>query len=138
MPASLVELVVEGGLPQFKCPVSGVGVFDGESGFDPSRAHSPYLRFFIDWVGEVFVAASASVPKHQRQYMEAVRAIWEDAGDDDQNERVARCCAALPPSAVVFEVLDPPGGSSDGEICYACFDFDQAEKSPAPRLEQVG
>ena len=60
-----------------------------------------------------------------------VTQIFEDPDEEDnQNSLIAKCVAALPKSALVLEILDPPRGSYDGVICYACFDFDRTSDDP--------
>ena len=123
MAAAFAELIVAGGLQSLHCPATGREVF-GEDGFDPDRLHTPHLRFFIDWAGETWVADTDQFDSETAEYQKAV--IWllsDPDSEDDQNTIVAKCVGALPASAIVFEILDPPMGSYDGSICYACFDL---------------
>jgi hypothetical protein len=126
VPATLVELQVEGGLPVLRCPVTGKTVYDDEDGFQPEHDHGPYLRFFCDWVGNTWVADVESLPEEARGLQERLVEILgstDDGESQSQNEIMAQICEVMPSSAVVFEVLDPPRGSFDGTIAYAAFDF---------------
>ncbi len=66
MSASFVEMSVEGGLPQFRCPVTGIAVFDTEGGFLAEQEQSPYFRFFVDWVAESWIAPPTELPEKAR------------------------------------------------------------------------
>lgn len=124
MPAAFAELVVKGGLPRFLCPISGKPVFGDKEGFTPGPGHSPFLRFFIEWiVDEVYVAAPGGLPEDQRELQQQLIAVCGDDSFDSQNEKVAALVALLPSSALVVEILDPPQGSYMGAICYVGFDF---------------
>jgi hypothetical protein len=140
MPASMAEIVVPGGVRRFCCPATGAVLFDEEHGFDHAASgHSPHLRFFIDWAAGVYVAADGSAPPSHRGYLRRIREVWAAPGDDKgQDQLVAECLEALPQSAVVFEILDPPQGAHDGSVCYACYDFDPAaEEYSGVQLECV-
>ena len=133
MPAAFAELVVPGGLQSLHCPVTGRKVFDDE-GFDPDRLHPPHLRFFIDWIGEAWVADADQFEGATAEYQAMVARILSDPDpEDNQNSIVAKCVGALPASAIVLEILDPPEGSYAGSICYACFDL----ATPANDLDAV-
>jgi hypothetical protein len=125
MPASFAPLVFPGGIPSLHCPSTGRLVLSVEEGIDFDAPHTPHLRFVIDWLGEAFVVDPASLPHDQAAYQR--RLVELLSGDIDtfnsENELVAACVAAMPASAIVFEVLDPPAGSSDGEIAYFGFDL---------------
>jgi hypothetical protein len=125
MAASFAEIVARGGVPALHCPMTGRVVFDSEEGFEPTEQHSPFLRFFIDWIGQSYAASPRALPKKQREYQQRVIEILQaDNEDETQNDMVAKCVAALPESCIVMEILDPPaGGGFNGSICYACFDF---------------
>lgn len=124
MMASMVKLVVEGGLPALHCPVTGRVVYEEEEGFVEDAGHSPYLRFFIDWIGQVWLAPAELLPADQAAYIVKINEMFVNPEQDDtQDKIITSCLKVLPPSAVIFEILDPPQGSSDGTICYACFDF---------------
>ena len=138
MPASFGEVVVEGGLPGLKCPVTGVDVYRSGDGFDSSADHSPYLRVFVDWVGGVWAADPVDLSEEQCQTQRDLIEIFENSSEDElQNDLVERCVRRLPESAVVFEILDPPVGSFTGEICYAMFDFGAPAKSARIKLRNV-
>ena len=139
MPAAYAQLVIEGDVPQFLCPVSGKPVFVADDGFTPGPGHSPYLRFFIDWAQEIHVATPEGLPEHQREQQ---RRLIEVCGRDDfdsQNDQVAALVSGLPSSALILEILDPPRGSFPGAICYIGFDFDRAahEEGEASPVEMV-
>jgi hypothetical protein len=125
MPASLAELVFPDGSPSLYCPSSGRLVSSDEEGFDPGRAQSPHLRFVVDWAGSVLIVDPESLPQSQRGYQHKLIELLGDTDDRfaDQNEMIAACVAAMPASCLVFEVLNPPEGSSDGEIAYFGFDL---------------
>lgn len=138
MAASLAEIVIKGGIRGLCCPMTGKAVIDQEDGFDPEARHTPHLRFFVDWAGEIWAVDPADLPDDQADYMKKVVRIWANPKDDDnQNKLVARCLKALPESCVVFEILNPPAGSFDGEICYACFELDAPAKKKTVRVHEV-
>ncbi len=116
---SLIEIVDNGGVASLRCPLTGLPVWT-EEGFEEAAERSPYLRFFVDWAGEVWMPRPP-VGEVWGGYMGELLRIWLDPAGGNQNQRVARCVAALPRSGVVFEVLDPPCGPKPGFICYACF-----------------
>ncbi len=126
MPASVAELAVTGGLPRLLCPVSGVEVI-GEEGFDPDSQHSPYLRFFIDWVGNHYAADPSTLPESQADHQARIIDLLEAESWGSQNELVDALAEAMGSSGLILEVLDPPVGSFQGEICCAGFDFAPAE-----------
>ena len=109
---------------------------DADEGFDPERRQSPFLRFFVDWAGEVWVVAPGSVPEEGRESHTRVLSAFRDGAADDttQNDVIANCAKAMPRSAMVFEILDPPrGGGCAGDICYVGFDFSNVhDESHAP------
>ena len=142
--ASLAEIVVKGGLPALHCPVTGIPVIDEVEGFDPEGAHSPYVRFVIDWVGNIYAIPPDRLSGDGRRFQEGLIQIFKNDEFESQNAMVAACCEALPPSSVVMEYLDPPQGSFGGSICYVCFDHSRVlmgtEEGELPRrqLEGVG
>lgn len=126
MPASLAELMFPDGVTSLHCPATGRLVFDADEGFDFDEQQSPHLRFVIDWVGEAWVARPRDVPSDQAAYQRRLVDILGGAEGQkfaSQNALVEACREAMPPSALVFELLDPPQGSSGGEICYVAFDL---------------
>lgn len=138
MSASLAEIVIKGGIKALRCPITGKPVIVEEEGFDAEARHTPHLRFFVDWVGEVWVVDPADLPADQAAYQEKVIRIWTNPKDsDNQNKLIARCLKVLPASCVVFEILNPPTGGFDGEICYAAFELGEPAKKRALRLVSV-
>ncbi len=138
MTASVAKIVIEGGISALYCPVTGRRVF--KEGFDSESNHSPHLRFFVNWIGEVWVAKPEDLPTEQADYQRKIIGIWEEPDEDDsQNSLIAKCADVLPSSAFILEILDPPQGSFDGEICYACFDCAQlGEGASELRLSYLG
>jgi hypothetical protein len=127
--ATMVELIVEGGLRALRCPITGIPVLVEEEGFDSDAPHSPHLRFFVDWIGQVWVVSPDQLVPEQAKYQEEIIKIWRESEDDaTQNDTVAKCLKSLPPSCFIFEILDPPRGSYDGEICYVCFEMGEPAK----------
>jgi len=138
MGATLVELAVEGGLPTLRCPVTGEVVFDEERGFDETRTHGPYLRFFVDWVGQLFIARGEGLPEHQDAYIETVARLWIDHPQEQTIHALMETARTyLPASALILEVHDPPRGAYEGEMCYVCFDFEPLEETHPVRLVHV-
>lgn len=126
MSATLVELEVAGGLPALRCPVTGIPVWT-EEGFDEEAEQSPFLRFFIDWIGGIWVVPPASLSGEEalkQQALVAALQVADEEGNLSQDQLMKQVSENLPSSAMVFEVLSPAGGGGrDGEICYAGFDF---------------
>ena len=120
--ASLAEIVVEGGPPAVHCPVTGIPVITIAEGFDPKGEHSPYVRFVIDWMGDVYALPADRLEGHARTLQERLIEALRNEKFENQNALVEACCELLPASNVVMEYLDPPQGSYDGSICYVCFD----------------
>lgn len=138
MPASLAELVFPGGITNLKCPRTGMDVIREDTGFDGEAPHSPHLRFFVDWLGSVWVADPADLPAEQAACQRELLAVFEQADEcESQNELIQRCMEVLPPSALVLEILNPPAPSFDGNVCYACFDLGQPAKTPTLSLREL-
>ncbi len=138
MSASLAEIVIKSGIKALRCPITGKSVIVEGEGFDPEARHTPHLRFFVDWIGEVWFADPADLPEEQAAYQEKVIRIWTNQKDsDNQNKLIARCLKVLPASCVVLEILNPPTGSFDGEICYAAFELGEPAKKKSLQLVGV-
>ena len=141
--ASLAEIVVEGGPPAVHCPVTGIPVMTKTEGFDPEAEHSPFVRFVIDWSGEVYVVSTDRLAGRGRALQERLNEILASEESENQNAMVQACCEALPASSVVLEYLDPPQGSYGGSICYVCFDHSRdlmgvgEGELPRRRLERL-
>jgi len=56
MAGAFVPIEIDGGISSLKCPITGMTVIDEENGFDGEAEHSPHLRFFADWIGNIYVA----------------------------------------------------------------------------------
>lgn len=125
MPASLAQLKFADGVPSLHCPVTGRQVHSSEWGTDTESAHSPHLRFFLDWDGNAWVVMPEALPAEQAAYQRDLLRVLGAANDayENDNVRIAACCAVMPESALVMEVLDVPQGSFDGEIAYYGFDL---------------
>jgi hypothetical protein len=125
MPASLAELVYPDGSPSLYCPSSGRLICSNEEGFDPHAAHSPHLRFVVDWIGQIFAVRPEMLPEDQQAYQQQLLKLLSDGSTrfSNHNEMIAACLKVMPASCLVFEVLDPPSGSSDSEIAYFGFDL---------------
>lgn len=144
MPASLVEISIPRGLPVFRCPVTGIPVWT-EDGFDEAAPQSPFIRFFVDWIGETWVVPPNSLSgedaAQQCALVAAMQVVDEEGVDLPQDSLMKQLAEGLPSSAVIFEVLNPmnPVGCGGGEICYVCFDFTRANDLPqdALRLEHI-
>lgn len=123
MPATLVELSFSNGVPSLHCPATGRLVHDAEEGMELASPQTPHLRFVIDWIGDSYVAPLESVPDDQKAYhLQVIRLLQSDRFKS-QNALVDACIKVMPSSALVFELLDAPQGSSDGEIAYFGFDL---------------
>ena len=113
-------------------------------GFDPAAEHSPYVRFVIDWIGEIYALSPDRLSDHGRELQARLVGILSNEEFESQNAMVDACCKALPASSVVMEYLDPPQGSYMGSICYVCFDHSRdlmgvgEGELPRRRLEEVG
>ena len=124
------KIEVHNGLSTLKCPVTGIDVFDSEESYSEDRQHSPYLRFFIDWIGGMSVAKAIDLPADQIQYLGKIHSLFEYNQDDEMSfdEKLEQILEILPKSALVLEIVEPPrGGGHDGDTCFVCFDF-----SPLP------
>ena len=139
MSCSLVELVITGGIRGLRCPITGRIVIDEEHGFDEKAEHSPYLRFFVDWVGGIWSTSPDDLPEEQKDYQKKIIDIWEHPGDNDnQNALVDKCVSVLPKSTMVLEILDPPYAMNPGAICYMCFDLSEPAEKELIRLHEGG
>ena len=139
MAASLAELEIEGGITGLKCPLTGIDVILHEEGFDSGAGHSPHLRFFVDWIGQVWAADPTDLPSDQAEYQRRIVGIFKDISENkNQKSVIAECLEVLPKSALILEILDPPAGSFDGSVCYAGFDFGAPAAMPRVRLREVG
>lgn len=138
--ASLVELVVEGGVQEFCCPITGRPVVERDMGFVLDKPVSSYVRFIVDSTGEFFAVSPDRLPPDQAKYHEKVIRTFEEPGDADQNTLIEKCRKLMPASAVIVEVLDPPVGSYDGTIYYVAFDLQRKldETPKSLRLEPLG
>jgi hypothetical protein len=135
MSGSLAELVIDGGITQLKCPVTGIPLIVQDEGFDSDAHHSPHLRFFVDWNDQAWVVDPDDLPEgqagDQRRLLEI---LTNDDSFDSQHAMIDECIKVLPESALVLEILDPPSGSYEGEICYACYDLGSRASADAVRL----
>jgi hypothetical protein len=132
MPATMAEIAGQGAMPELYSPVTGRLVYRQGMGFKEDAKHSPHLRFFIDWIGQVWVADPQAFSENVQAYLQQIVDIWQDEQNEDesQNALVAKCLEVLPQSAFVLEILDPPWGPYSGEICYVCFDATVADGQP--------
>lgn len=138
MPASLAEIEIEGGISALKCPITGIDLIVEEEGFNETAAHSPYLRFFVDWIGQIWVANPDDLSSEQsRNQREIIEIFARKDNEVTQNETIEEVRQILPKSAVILEILDPPQGSFSGEICYACFDLGNAALTSRIQLQSV-
>jgi hypothetical protein len=123
MPATLVKLSFPNGVPSLHCPTTGRLVHDAEAGMESASPQTPHLRFVLDWIGDSYVAPLESVPDDQKSYHHQVIRLLQSDSFESQNALVDACVKVMPSSALVFELLDAPQGSSDGEIAYFGFDL---------------
>ena len=124
MSGSLAELVIDGGIPELKCPITGIPLIVRDEGFDADAHHSPHLRFFVDWDDQAWVVDPGDLPEEQAHGQQRlVDILTDDEAFDTQQEMIDACVDALPGSALVLEILDPPAGAFGGETCYACYDL---------------
>lgn len=138
MTASLAELKIEGGIAAFKCPITGMDITTQDEGFDSSAHHSPHLRFFVDWIGGIWAANPQDLPVEQEKYQKELISIFKNEGlYESQNDMIARCAIALPESVLILEILNPPIGSFDGDICYTCIEFGKPALAPKIQLQEV-
>ena len=134
MAASLVELSVPRGLPVFRCPVTGIPVWT-ENGFDETADQSPFIRFFLDWAGQMWIVSPSnlegSAAAEQTALVATLQVMDEMEHGLTQDGLMRQISQNMPSSAVVFELLDPmnPLGCGGGEICYVGFDFSGASDS---------
>lgn len=139
MAASLAKIEIDGGISGLRCPITGIPVITEGEGFNPDAAQSPHLRFFVDWVANVWVADPSDLTAEHANYQsKVVEILANNSDEDDQNTLVSRCIKVLPSSVVVFEIRNPPSGSFDGEICYACFDLDEPASDQRIQLKECG
>lgn len=125
MPASFAPLTFHEGTPSLHCPATGRMVHSAEDGTDTEAAHSPYLRFFVDWAGNAYVAKPEALAPEQAAYQrEVIRVLGAGLHEYEHDEaRVAACCAVMPSSALVLEMRDASEGSYDGEVAWYGFDL---------------
>jgi hypothetical protein len=138
MSTKLIELVVSGGIPSLHCPITGRPVVTSDDGFDPQAVHTPYLRVFVDWIGQVWAPFPKDLPENQRSYQTRIIEIWQDSiENEDQNSRIARCVEEMPESVIFMEIQDPPCGSYGGSTCYAAFDLAGGTESETIQLQEI-
>ena len=138
MPVSITELVISGGIAALFCPVTGVPIIKKEVGFDEKDEQSPHLRFFVDWIGQVWAVDPDELHPENQDYQNEVIKIWTKHDEkSNQNDLIAECLPHLPGSALVLEILDPPRGPYGGEICYVCFDLGTGAKSSRVHLQLI-
>jgi hypothetical protein len=135
MPAAFAELVFRDCDVALHCPATGRVVHARVEGFDPASEQSPHLRFVVDWIGDIWAVAPEHLPADQAAYQQRLVEVLASDEDEfaDQNEMVAACVAVLPESAIVFEILNPPQGSYEGEIAYFGFDLAIVEDEAFPQ-----
>ncbi|MEX2473411.1 MAG: hypothetical protein WEA34_14575, partial [Gemmatimonadota bacterium] len=135
MSGSLAELVIDGGIVELKCPITGIPLIVENEGFDSDAHHSPHLRFFLDWSDQAWVVDPDDLPEEQAPgQRRLVEILTNDEAFDSQHAMIDACVEALPGSALVLEILDPPEGAFDGEVCYACYDLGSRAAADAVRL----
>lgn len=135
MSGSLAELVIDGGLAELKCPVTGIPLIVQNEGFDSDAHHSPHLRFFVDWSDQAWFVDPDDLPDAQaRDQRKLVDILSDDETFESQQAMIDACVEVLPESALVLEILDPPTGGYPGEICYACYDLGARAAADAVRL----
>lgn len=135
MSGSLAELVIDGGIADLKCPVTGIPLIVENEGFDSDAHHSPHLRFFLDWSDQAWVVDPDDLPDDQAPGQRALLEILtNEDGYESQHAMIDACVEALPGSALVLEILDPPEGAFAGEVCYACYDLGARAAADAVRL----
>jgi len=138
MSGSLAELIIDGGITQLKCPITGIPLIVEDEGFDSDAHHSPYLRFFLDWNDRAWAVDPDDLPDEQAADQRKLLEILENEDDfESQHAMIDECVKILPESALVLEILDPPVGSYQGEICYACYDLGARASADALRLHLV-
>lgn len=139
MSGSLAELIIDGGISQLKCPVTGIPLIVEDEGFDSDAHHSPHLRFFLDWSDQAWVVDPDDLPDAQADRQRRLLGILANEGQfDSTHAMIDACVEVLPESALVLEILDPPTGSYSGDICYACYDLGTRAPTDAVRLHLVG
>lgn len=135
MSGSLAELVIDGGISELKCPITGIPLIVRNEGFDSDAHHSPHLRFFVDWNDQAWFVDPDDLPDEQaRDQRRLVEILTNDEAFDSQQAMIDACLDVLPGSALVFEILDPPSGAYEGETCYACYDLGARAPKDAVRV----
>ena len=138
MAGAFVPIEIDGGISSLKCPITGMVVIDEENGFDVEAEHSPHLRFFADWIGNIYVADPADLPAEQAEYQaRLIDWLEETRSEPDMDAMNARCVEILPSSALLLQFMDPPQGSSDGSVCHVCFDLRPARDWESIRLREL-
>lgn len=138
MSGSLAELVIDGGIAQLKCPITGIPLIVEDEGFDSDAHHSPYLRFFLDWNDQAWAVDPDDLPDEQAgDQRKLLDVLTNDEDFESLQAMIDECVKILPESALVLEILDPPVGSYQGEVCYACYDLGTRASADAVRLHRV-
>lgn len=138
MAGAFVPIEIDGGISSLKCPITGMTVINEENGFDVEGEHSPHLRFFADWIGNIYVAEPGDLPAEQAEYQaRLINWLEETRSEPDMDAINARCVEILPSSAFLLQVMDPPQGSSDGSVCHVCFDLSPAGEREMIRLREL-
>ncbi len=137
--ASFATVEIVDGVSSLRCPITGKAVIVEEQGFDPAALHSPHIRFFVDWIGQIWIADPASLPHDHADYQSALEEVLSNPLDgEDLESMITRCLAVLPSSALVLEISNPArGGGFDGETIYVCWDLDQTDSNQLISLREV-
>lgn len=135
MAGSLAQIVIDGGISQLRCPITGIPLLVENEGFDADAHHSPHLRFFVDWAADTWFVDPGDLPEDQADYQSSlIGLLTSDDAFDSRDEMIDACVAALPESALILEILDPPTGSYAGEVCYVCYDLGAPASREAVQL----
>jgi len=121
MPASRVNIQVEGGVKNLHCPACAAPVFTDDRGVADDLCD--HVCFFIDWAGEITLASPDNYGGADRERQTALVELVDET--EDWDEFIERAAKALPRSALVLD-LDVPEGEEDedgGSRAVVAFDL---------------
>lgn len=119
MPASRVNIEVPGGVKNLHCPACAAPVFTDEGG--ASDELCDHVCFFIDWAGEITLAAPESYEGADRDRQQALVDLVDET--EDWDEFIDRATKALPASALVLDLDQPDDDDDEASRAVVAFDF---------------
>ena len=118
MPASRVNIEVEGGVKNLHCPACAAPVFTDDGGVADELCD--HVCFFIDWAGEITLASPDNYAGADQERQTALVELVDET--EDWDEFIERAAKTLPRSALILD-LDEPEGADEGSRAVVAFDL---------------